>query len=417
MEIYQLILHISIYAYIILMPLIYSKFRLMGVPFNGDILLAFIVLIYILGLLIFRGIRKNFIAGIKKFFTDYLSLSILALILIMAASLTYAENKILVIKETVRFASYIILYFIILCEGCNKRLLDGILRCYIGVSAIIGCIGLYDYFTGIGMVQTETYGSRVRISSTLENSNNLGVFFILIIFPVVMLAIKERNKKKKELYIALSVIFFLNIIFSFSRNAWLAFAIGCGIFAITYSIKFLFVLIPVGGLSLFIPQIAIRIKEIADVSQNTSRIKVWKIAEMIIKDYPGRGIGSGNFPVVSARYMEQKPGLKTQNFIPYHPHNIFLKIQCELGVFGSIAFAAIIVSIGIKLRSFIKNVDDKFYAAFYKGFCISVIAFMITNLVDSFFSAPKVIAFFWISLSVLQSYNIDKTEHMRQIKL
>lgn len=416
MEIYQLILHMSIYAYIILMPLIYSKFKLMGVPFNGDILLAVIVLIYILGLLFFRGIRRNFIVGIKKFFTDYLSLSIFALILIMAISLTYSENKILAIKETARFASYIVLYFIILCEGYNKALLNGILRCYIGVSAIIGCIGLYDYLTGIGMVQTETYGSRVRISSTLENSNNLGVFFIIIVFPVIMLAIKERNKVKKALYIVFSIIFFLNIIFSFSRNAWLAFAIGCVIFAIMYSIKFLFVLIPAGGLSLLIPQIGSRIREITDVAQNTSRIKVWKIAEMIIKDYPTRGIGSGNFPVVSARYMEQKPGLKTQNFIPYHPHNIFLKIQCELGVFGSVAFMSIMVSIIVRLRSFIKNVDDKFYAAFYKGFSVSFIAFMVTNLVDSFFTAPKVIAFFWISIAVLQAYNIDKTESIRQVQ-
>ncbi|MBV4425403.1 O-antigen ligase family protein [Clostridium tyrobutyricum] len=416
MAIYDLILYLSIYLYIIIMPLIYSKYKFMNISFNGDIWLVIVVIIYLVGLVFFKDTRRRFTLGIKEFFTNYLSLSILALIIIMLISFIYAEDITSSISSTSRFISYIVIYFIILCEGSKRKFLKGILLSYICVSLIIGVVGIFDYINGIGIVQAGEGVQRIRIASTLENSNNLGAYFILIIFPTIMLAIKKTDKKKKIFYIISTCIFLANIVFSFSRNAWIAFIIGCIIFGVIYSLKFLSVLIPIVGISSFIPQIRDRLKEITDIGQNTSRIKIWDVAIMIIKDHTIKGVGNGNFEEAAARYMYQRPGLKTSNFVPKHPHNIFLEMQSEIGIFGSAAFIAIIISIIIKLVYFVKNVRDKFYSAFYKGFFVSFIVFLIMNLLDDFFSAPKVIVFFWIIIAVLQAYEIECDDNPVEIK-
>lgn len=416
MVIYELILYLSVYSYIIIMPLLYSKFKFMGVPFNGDVCMGIVILIYLFGLLFFKEMRKRFTKSISEFFSDYLSLSITALVVVMIISCIYADDRISAIRKTMRYASYIILYFIIFSQRFKKSFLKQTLGCYIIVSVIVGIIGIWDYISGIGIIQTGEFINRLRISSTLENSNNLGIYFILIIFPVIMLAIKEENKKKKMCYILSVCIFLLNIIFSFSRNAWIGFAIGCVIFALMYSLKFLFALVPLGLVSFFIPQISDRLKEITDISQNLSRIKIWDIAIMIIKDHPIIGVGNGNFEEACKRYMRQKPGLKTSNFSPEHPHNIFLEMQSEMGILGTTVFISVIISIIIRLIYFIKKVKDKFYLAFYKGFFVSFIVFLCMNLIDNFFLAPKVISFFWIVISVLQSYEIDDDCKFTEIK-
>ncbi|CAB1251617.1 Membrane protein [Clostridiaceae bacterium BL-3] len=406
MAIYQLILYLSIYMYVIIMPLVYSKFKFMGIPFSGDIWMLVVFFIYFIGLVFFKDMRKSFIRGIKGFLSDYLSISIMALIIIMAVSSIYADYKMESVYKTLRYMSYIILYFIIFSQGFEKKFLKGILYCYIFISVVVGIIGIWDYASGIGVIQAGESVSRLRISSTLENSNNLGAYFILIIFPMIMLAIKEKDIKRKVLYILIASIFLLNILFSFSRNAWLGFGIGCIIIAFMYSLKFLFTLIPIGIVSFFIPQISSRLRELTDVTQNTSRIKIWDTAIMIIKDHSIIGVGNGNFEKACARYMYQKPGLKTSNFVPKHPHNIFLEMQAEMGIFGTAAFVSIIISSMVKLIYFLKNVKDKFFLKFYRGFFVSFVVFILMNLIDDFFSAPKVISFFWITMAILQSYEL-----------
>ena len=78
-------------------------------------------------------------------------------------------------------------------------------------------------------------------------------------------------------------------------------------------------------------------------------------------------------------------------------------MQCELGIIGSIAFIVMIIFIVVKLRQLINREENNFYKLYYKGFFVSFIAFMSMNLIDNFFSAPKVIAYFWILLALSQS--------------
>lgn len=404
MKIGSKLLSLLLYLYIILLPILPSKFNIGGIPLNGDIILALVILIYLLMIAGIRDYRKRFFKGLKEFFTNYLDLFIFVLMAVMFISISYSTDKKIAIGETARFATYIALYFIIKYELNEKRVLDNMLKLYIATGAIINIVGIVEYFKGIGYIQQSEHGVMVRIFSTLENSNNLGAFMVIYIFPLIMIALRERNRVKKAIYLLLCLLPLINIILSFSRNAWVGLVIGCIILALTYNWRIIIALFGLGGASLFIPQVWNRVREITDVSQNLSRIKLWDIALMMIKDHPIKGVGNGNYRALYEKYrmlyknkIEYYPG---QNF---HPHNIFIKIQTELGIFGTIAFLAMIISIMYRLISFIKKSSDEFYKSFYKGFLASFIAFIAMNLIDNFFSAPKVIAFFWILIAVFEA--------------
>ncbi len=68
----------------------------------------------------------------------------------------------------------------------------------------------------------------------------------------------------------------------------------------------------------------------------------------------------------------------------FHPHNAYLKAQCELGIVGSISLIGFLISSLVKNNRFSNNVDNNFYRHFYKGFTASIVAFMFMNFIDNF---------------------------------
>lgn len=400
---YNNILSLFIYLYIFLLPILPSKFNFKGVPLNGDIILLITILIYLLGIIIIKNNRKKFITKIRSFFTNGLNISIVLLTIVMFLSTVYAVDKSTALKESLRFSTYIILYFIIYAEIDSREKINKALGSYIFSCIIISLVSIFDYFKGIGAPQPSSYGIKIRVESLLENSNNLGAFFVIAIFPCIMLLIYEKDRKKKIFYLISSLLFLFNIVTSFSRNAWLGFAIGCLLIIVMYEFRFFIPVAILGGASLFIPQIFNRIKEFGDLSQNLSRIKLWETAFYMIKDHPILGVGIGNFASLYDEYIKKYRDLRYCGYKVFHPHNIFLKIQSELGIIGTIVFTIMIIFIIVKLRQLINREESNFYKLFYKGFFVSFIAFMGMNLIDNFFSAPKVIAYIWILLALSQS--------------
>ncbi|BDR76425.1 O-antigen ligase family protein [Clostridium tetani] len=396
------ILSVLILLYIMVLPIFPGKYSFKGIPFNGDIILALIILIYLISIILHKDSRKRFVKGFKDFFTSPLSLFIFAIICIMGISVTYATDKKIAISETIRFATYAVLFFIVKYELNERKIIKNILRTYFLTTGVIGVIGIVEYFLGIGFIQKSETGIRTRVFSTMENSNNLGMFMILIVFPLIMLFLNEKNRRDKHIYGTLSLIALTNIILSYSRNAWLGFLIGLMVLTLIYSWKIILGILGIGTVSIFIPSIFNRLKEFTDISQNMSRVKLWDIALLMIKDHPIKGVGNGNYRVLYDTYK-----LKLNKKIEYypsenfHPHNIFLKIQSEIGVFGLISFLAMMICIFKNIIYFVRR-EKGFYGDFYKGFLASFVAFLCMNFIDNFFSAPKVISFFWILVAILE---------------
>ncbi|KYN77085.1 exopolysaccharide biosynthesis protein [Clostridium sporogenes] len=394
--------------YIFLLPILPSKFKYNNIPINGDIILGIIIIIYLINIIIIRESRKRFIRGIKDFFSSWNSIFMFLWVAMMFISIIYATDKKLALQEGIRISTYVVLFFIIKYDMYKKEMIDKIIYSSISVSLIIGIIGIYEYFNGLGLQQSGKFGSIIRVSSTIENSNNLGAFFLLILFPFIILTLKEKNRKRKILLLLCSLLTLFNIIVSFSRNAWLGLIIGYIALIFVYNLRLVYGGILGSGIAFCIPKISNRLREIGDISQNLSRVSLWTIAVKMIKEHPILGVGNGNYRTLYSKYYNKVKHLGDykahENF---HPHNAYLKAQCELGIVGSISLIGFLVSSLIKTNKFSNNVDNDFYKYFYKGFTASIVAFMFMNFIDNFFSAPKVVAFFFIFLAISDSYSYN----------
>lgn len=410
MQIANYILYLMICLYIIANPLIITD---KAHTHRSDIILFSIFLVYFLQLLFIKEKRTNFIVGVKDFFTDYLNLFMAGLLIIMSISVIYSTEKGLAVSETFRFATYVLLFFIIKYEFNKSKYIKGFINSYIVCVTIMSLFGIYQYFTGFelakGFNETAGFLGRPRVTVSLDNSNNFGAFLILAIFPVIMLMLYEKSIKKKIFFSILSFSLLINIIFSYSRNAMAALVIGLVVLAIVYSWR---LLLPIGGVAalvFLIPQIGGRLREIGSSSENFTRLKLWKTAWYMIKDHPLLGVGNGNFVSLYDSYVAKYPELYAYYEYKRFPcHNSYLKIQSELGIVGSIFFIGILVSSLIKIKNIIMFAEDRLYRYFYTGFLASVVAFLFMNFSDNLFFVPKTTTFFWLLLAIGESVMREK---------
>ncbi|MCT8977254.1 O-antigen ligase family protein [Clostridium sp. CX1] len=374
---------------------------------SGDTLLFLIFLLYFVILLFLRERRIKFFRSLRDFFTDYLNLFMVGLFVVMTVSVAYSTEKGLAISETFRFATYLLLFFIIKYEFNKSAYIKGFINSYIVCITIMSIFGIYQYFTGAylskGFVNTDGFLGRPRVTVSLDNSNNFGAFLILAIFPVVMLLIYEKSIKKKVFLGILSLSLLINIVFSYSRNAMMGLVIGLIILALVYSWR---LLIPIGGVTallFLIPQIGGRLLEIGKGSENYTRLKLWKTAWYMIKEHPIFGVGNGNFVSLYDSYVEKYPELYIYyEYKRFPTHNSYLKVQSELGVMGIVFFIGILISALLKIKNLIQFTEDKLYKYFYTGFFASMVSFFFMNLSDNLFFVPKTTAFFWLLLAMAE---------------
>ena len=242
----------------------------------------------------------------------------------------------------------------------------------------------------------------IRIPSFLENPNNLSAYSILLIFIVISLLINTKYKKKKFLYLVLIILLLINIIFSQSRSALLSIIIGFMLFYILWNKKYLVISLFIPIILFILPQSRVRFLQIFDTTQNSSRFKIWEITKLMIKDNLLTGVGYENFSVDYPIYINNYPEYSVHDeYLALHPHNIFLKIQVELGILGSILFVLLILSIIYTFYKIITNSVNNDIKVLTIGFGTSFISFGLMNLIDCYIGAPKVIITFFILLGIL----------------
>ena len=268
------------------------------------------------------------------------------------------------------------------------------------------CTVLQQHFTGFALgeafVKVYELGGSIKVTSTLAHPNTYGAYLVLVIFPLIMLSIYEKNKNKKILYILLSTLVFVNLLMTFSRNALLGFILGIVLLALIYSIKLMFALGGFGILTLFIPSVFHRVMDITSVAQNESRIKLWKTALMMIKEHPILGVGNGNFVTQYDTYIV-KYRLDYNSYTQYPAHNSYLKIQSELGLIGIISFLGIIITALFRVKAVYSSTKNDFHRAFYMGVMASMVAFLFMNLSDNLFFVPKATTYFWFLLATAEA--------------
>lgn len=405
--------------YIILLPFTNEQKKIKGMSVPGDMILASLILFYLVLIIISKQERYDFLKSLKDFFKDKTCIAMFLLLILMAVSVTYSQDKKLAVSETARFLSYICLFFIIKYKITESKEYHFLINSYIFTTILLCIFGIYQFFTYAGLnkkfASYTSYSIKVKIASTLTNPNNYAAYLLLCVFPVFMLLIYEKRKLKKSLYLLTFLIITVNIVLTFSRNVYLGFALGMLVLIVIYSKKLLAAFIPLIAAALAVPQIRRRLSEISSSSLDISRIKLWKTALLMFKDHPLLGVGNGNYLANYNEYIKKYPSLYYE-YSDHPTHNSYLKVLSELGIFGIVIFAAMLLFIVINLYKFIKDCEDKYFRYFYTGFFASSIGFLFMNLFDNFFFVPKTTTYFWIMVSIFMGlrYKSSASEHKLQ---
>lgn len=381
--------------YMFLLPIIPDVINGRSTNIISQGLLGIMILFYIVKFFFFN---KNKIETLRDFFTDPMTILMTILSLIMAISSFEGVNLIVGLKETIRFASYVVIYYIVKYDDIDYSLL--IKACILSIGIIL-CFGIIQFFTGIGGNMTLGGYRFIRVQSTIDNPNSYGGYLNILIFPLFMMIGKITDKKKKILLYVGIILILINIAMTMSRNALLGLGIGMVIFIILYNVKAIIGFIAVAVALIAVPSVRARILDIFDVAQNMSRVGIWKMAIDLSKEHFLTGIGNGNFPLYYPKLKPNYVELAEDYAEVYPTHNSYLKVQSELGIFGTITFMSMIVCIFYKIRKAVKTIDDEVIKAAIKGFNISFIVFLIMNCIDNLFFVPKIATLVYVIIAMI----------------
>ncbi len=183
-------------------------------------------------------------------------------------------------------------------------------------------------------------GERWRLVGTFVHPNMLAFYLVLIICLslFVSLHIKEKTAVERIPYALLVVFFTIPLLFTYTRAAWLGLALI--IFSIgVYRFKklLLFSILSFAFLFIFFPFFQERVSTLFTFSvsdSSTWRLDLWRDIWGYIKSQPWFGYGPGTADIFIKKNIPRF-------LIETEPHNDYLRIWLESGIFALISYVLI----------------------------------------------------------------------------
>ncbi len=203
-------------------------------------------------------------------------------------------------------------------------------------------------------------GRFLRAYGGLPHPNILGGYLVVALLLVVPFLMREERRERRALLWSVLIVLIAGLLFTFSRSAWIAVAVGLIFFvgamvprALPLERRRLFSIVAVFFVAAAVFGVLSRDLILGRVSGETrleTRSRVERLvgareAGELFRLEPWRGTGVGNYTLALARLVPNKPAWA------YQPvHNIPLLILVELGVIGALIVLFSIIAFVSSLR-------------------------------------------------------------------
>lgn len=196
-------------------------------------------------------------------------------------------------------------------------------------------------------VQFDGYGDFMRIGGTIGSPNNAGGYLSIVLALAASVMFTSLGRAHKWLATAVVGLGGIALILTFSRGAWVAFALSITamLFFFAGRMRLFSWKAPAAGVGLlallYLPFHGVVSERLFgdDRGSAQSRIPLMKLAFRIIEDNPVLGVGSNNFPVVMDRYIISE----LRSGFVYAVHNKYLLVWAETGSLGLLAYLAFLL--------------------------------------------------------------------------
>jgi putative inorganic carbon (HCO3(-)) transporter len=411
-------------------------FVILGFPqFANDkealaIVIAFALTLRLVGTIL--GGRQKYFFSI----VDGLVLLFFAINIIAAFSSHYLMPS---LHGLMKLAVYIGAYFLFVAIMQINRtqrifaICAGLVLCGFAVA----CYGLYQYKIGVAPLATwedPTIEDKVtRIYSTLNNPNLLAGYLlpILPISMVMTIITFLRNKMWRIaslFFLISSISIFLAIILTGSRGAYIGLA--CSLFCFfvicmmwlwqkkpktRIFLVLICILLPVIALFAIhsMPSLEHRITSIfvgREHSSNSYRLNVWHSSYLMFLDNWWFGIGPGNktFRLIYGLYMES-------GFDALGTYCVPLEIAVETGIFGLIAFFAMLIVIFARAHIITWLTENAYERWLVIGAITAIVGIMSHGLVDTVFYRPQVQFIFWLMVAIVVACSLPQQNQIKDL--
>ncbi|MFA6357096.1 MAG: O-antigen ligase family protein [Candidatus Omnitrophota bacterium] len=259
-----------------------------------------------------------------------------------------------------------------------------------------------------------------RLTASFQTANGFAGWLIVVILLFLGLLISDKiiGKGLKVLLLMLIPLLGGCLLGTYARGAWLGFAIGVFFIVVyafkgfSFKIKLLCVSISVFFLAtcLIFPQALLsRVKALGRINFKSSetvnarvkstlkidagstpiRLKLWKEALRITRDYPLFGCGLNTYSKIGPKY-------KSFDWGGVYPHNSYLQMSAEIGLIGLFAFLWVLFSFfKVGLRHFNQKKD---YLAL--GLLAGILAFLVHAFFDTHLYSLQLVVLFWYMLGL-----------------
>ena len=301
----------------------------------------------------------------------------------------------------------------------NKKMLRILLVILLLTASIVCFYAIIQTVSGFEFHKRDGLAPMGRLYRAVGFYNFYLSFALLAMFVLLMSIslIFEHVRILGKYSFVVPALAFLAIIGSFARSIWLSVFVALlflvfwkkkkrGAIIILLIIAFMFVV------SLISVEIQQRILSTFNLSQNTTRINLWKTSINIIKENPILGIGEDNFDYVFDRYQVQ--GIYDTKA---HPHNDFLNVLVNSGFPGLIAFVTIwIITLNVGFKTW-KRSKDLLLRGISLGATITIIGFLIAGLFQNYYGTFVNCWLWWfttglifVSNALMKDYNVSETD-------
>jgi len=310
---------------------------------------------------------------------------------------------------------------------------------------VVALLGIAQYFLFRSQLVLESDGIR-RVHAMYGSANSIGLFFDyvlpigLALLLVRALTTKSRWKSRWGLpgAIVICLPMLLVLYLSQSRGAWLAIGVAF-IFILALSIRNrkwllwggLIGMFLIGAIALVFHRPILNFfiaghQDINGISTVTKRLFLWLSALRMIRDHIWFGVGMENwlcyyssntvcvnpalfhhhYWILKSPFTGVATGLQDEPALS-HPHNIFLHVWVSMGLFGLLAFIAVLVLffwLFVRILIFLHNKGTARDTAMWwmtVGVGAAMFAGVIQGQVDSSFLATDLSFCFWMLVTAL----------------
>ena len=342
---WQIVYKYLIYLYLILFP--FGQLLRMKVSIDSyviriqpiDLVVATSAIIYIFGQLDENRVFRAFLGFL---FAAAFSLTL---------SLTLFSSKQMLVGSLYLFRLFAYsTFFLLIVKSINKKLIRKriLINCLIVVTLVIGVFGWVQYFALPDVRFMRAFGWDDHYFRMVGTFFDPAFISILFVFGLII-SVVQFLKSKNVLYISAILFLLVSVLFTYSRAAYLALAVG--IIVILYiqrKLKLLFYFAVVFSfLILFLPRPSsegVKLERIHSILQKKDN---YIETLQIVKKHPVFGVGYNNLCSARLRYVGD---------IGYGSHSCsgsdssILLILSTTGIVGLLVFLSFIKSLYVQLK-------------------------------------------------------------------